>query len=87
MRNLKELRTILSCLYYINRTSENENTDIKNLIEYAFDRIFNCNTNLLMLACLGHTKETAMPEILNILKQDTEYHKFIQRREETKNGK
>ena len=87
MRNLKELKTILSCLYYINRISEKEDPDIRNLIEYAFDRIFNCNTNLLMLACIGHTKETAMPEILNILKQDTKYHEFIKRKEETKNGK
>ena len=86
MRNLKELRSILTCIYYINRTSENEDPDIRNLIEYAFDRIFSCNTNLLLLACIGHTKETAMPEILEILKQDTKYLEFLQRKENRKNG-
>ena len=85
MKNLKELRSILSCIYYINTTSENEDTDIRNLIEYAFDRIFSCNTNLLLLACIGHTKETAMPEILEILKQDTKYLEFLQRKENRKN--
>lgn len=86
MKNLKELRSILTCIYYINRTSENEDPDIRNLIEYAFDRIFSCNTNLLLLACIDHTKETAMPEILEILKQDTKYLEFLQKKENRKNG-
>ena len=85
MKNLKELHSILSCIYYINRTSENEDTDIRNLIEYAFDRFFSCNTNLLLLACIGLTKETAMPEILEILKQDTKYLEFLQRKDNRKN--
>ena len=85
MKNLKELKPILTCLYYINRTSENEDTDIRDLIEYAFERIFNCNTNLLLLACIDHTKETAMSEVLEILKQDTKFHEFLQRKERQKN--
>ena len=82
MRNLRELKTILSCLFYINRISDNENVDIKNLLDYAFDRIFDCNTNLLMLACIGQTKESAMPEIFEILKAETKYYEFIKRKED-----
>ncbi|MGN0782840.1 MAG: hypothetical protein ACI4M0_00565 [Christensenellales bacterium] len=85
MKNTKEIRTIFAVLYYLNRLG-NRDTDIENLINYAFDRIFNQNTNLLMLACIGRTKETAMDEINQILKEDTQFHEFIKRQEARKNG-
>lgn len=77
MRNTKEIRTILCALFYINRLGANDQ-DITNLLDYTFRRVFNGNTNLLTLACVGRTKETAMPEILQILEQDTEYKQYLE---------
>lgn len=77
MRNTKEIRTILSILFYLNRLGHNDE-DITKLLDYAFRRIFNSNTNLLKLACVGRDKETSMPEILNILKQDTAYGDYLE---------
>lgn len=77
MRNTKEIRTILSILFYLNRLGHNDE-DITKLLDYAFRRIFNSNTNLLILACVGRDKETSMPEILNILKQDTAYGDYLE---------
>lgn len=77
MRNTKEIRTILAVLFYLNRLGSNDQ-DINNLLEYAFRRILNSNTNLLTLACVGRNKETSMPEILNILKQDTAYGDYLE---------
>lgn len=77
MKNTKELQTILSVLFYLNRLGANDQ-DITNLLDYTFRRIFNCNTNLLILACVGKTKETAMPEIIKILGQDTEYIQYLE---------
>lgn len=82
MKNTKELQTIFSVLFYYNRLSDNENTDIRELIEYAFDRIFNHNTSMLMLACLGRTLEDSREELNQILKQDTKFFEYKQRREE-----
>lgn len=72
MRNLKEIRPLLSAIYCINRTGAKDE-DIEKILDYAFNRILNQNTNLLKLACIGRTKEDAMPEILQVLKEDTEY--------------
>lgn len=76
MKNTKEIRTIFAILYYLNRLGNNDN-DIENVLNYAFQRIFQTNTNLLMLACIGHTKEDAMPEIEKILKEETQYFDYI----------
>jgi hypothetical protein len=35
-----------------------------------------------MLACIGRTKEDAMPEILEFLKQDTKYLEYLEYRKE-----
>ncbi len=83
MKNTKEIRTILAVLYYLNRLGNNDQ-DIENLINYAFSRIFEQNTYTLMIACIGHTKETAMSEINKILEEDTKYHEYIQRKEALK---
>ncbi len=77
MRNTKELRTILSVLFYLNRLGANDE-DITKLLDYTFRRVFNSNTNLLILACVGRTKETSMPEIMQILEQDTEYKQYLE---------
>ena len=76
MKNTKEIKTILGILFYLNRLG-NKDKDIENVINYAFYRIFQTNTNLLLLACIGHTKEDAMPEIEKILKEETKYFDYI----------
>lgn len=70
MRNLKEVRPLLSVIYCINRTGSKDE-DIEKILDYAFNRLFNQNTNLLKLACIGRTKEDSMQEIKQILKEDT----------------
>ena len=70
MRNLKEVRPLLSAIYCINRTGSKDE-DIEKILDYAFNRLFNQNTNLLKLACIGRTKENSMQEIKQILKEDT----------------
>lgn len=83
MKNTKELHSIFGVLYYLNRLGNNDK-DIENVLNYAFDRIFEQNTYTLMIACIGHTKETAMDEIMRILKEDTKYHEYIERKEALK---
>ena len=70
MRNLKEVRPLLSAIYCINRTGSKDE-DIEKILDYAFNRLFNQNTNLLKLACIGRTKKDSMQEIKQILKEDT----------------
>ena len=77
MRNTKEIKSILTCLYCINQTG-NRDKDISQIIDYALHRIFDSNANLLTLACVGKTKEQIMPEIKQILDEDTEYSKYLE---------
>ena len=77
MRNTKEIKSILTCLYCINQTGQRDK-DIAQIIDYALHRLFNNNANLLTLACIGKTKEQVMPEIMQILKEDTEYMKYLE---------
>ena len=72
MRNTKEIRPILTALYCINFLG-NKDEDIDKILKYAFNSIFDSNTNLLTLACIRKTKESAMPEILQLLKEETLY--------------
>lgn len=72
MRNTKEIRPILASLYCINFLG-NKDEDIDKILKYTFNRIFDSNTNLLTLACIGKTKESAMQEILQLLKEETLY--------------
>lgn len=74
MRNTKEIKLILTALYCINFLG-NKDEDIDKIIKYAFSRIFDSNTNLLTLACIGKIKESAMPEILQLLKIKRTYSK------------
>ena len=82
MRNLKELQPILAAIFVINRTSEHEDADIRNLVNYAYDRMLNNSTNLLLLACIGKNKEDVMPEILQFLKEDTKYLEYLERKKQ-----
>ncbi len=87
MKNLKELKTILCILYYYNRLSEHENIEIRELLDYAFDRILNSNTNMLILACLGKNLEECRPELDEILKKDTKFFEFKARKEAIRKSK
>ena len=78
MKNSKEALTILSAIYCLNRTSGHEDEDIDNLLDYAFWRLFGANRNLLMLACIGQTKETIMPQVTAMLEKDTQYLKYLE---------
>lgn len=79
MKNAKELKAILTAIYCINFTSEHRDKDIDRIVEYAFRRLLEANTNLLILCCVGKTKEQIMPEIMQVLEMDTEYKKFIEK--------
>lgn len=72
MKSTKEIKPILTALYCLNFLGSKDE-DIDKILKYAFNNIFDCNTNLLTLACVGKTKEEVMPEILQLLHEDTNY--------------
>ena len=76
MKNTKEIKSILIAILCINRTNGNTDNDIEKLCDYAFRRLFGTNTNLLTLACIQRTKEEMMPELLQILGEETQYLKY-----------
>ena len=73
MRNIKEIKPILTALYCINFTNGNQDEDIDRILKYAFNRILDSNTNLLTLACAGRTKEEIMAELNQLLAEETQY--------------
>ena len=76
MKNTKEVQAILTAICCINR--EHRDNDIDKICDYAFRRLFGSNTNLLMLCCVGRSKEEMMPEIMQVLEQETEYKKYLE---------
>lgn len=78
MRNLKELNAILTAIHCINYLNSPRDNDIWKLTDYAFRRIFGCNSNLKTMYCMGQTKETMMPILMKLLEEDTEYKKYLQ---------
>ena len=78
MKHTNEVQAILTAIFAINRTSEHEDKDISLILDYAFRRLLGANTNLLMLACIGKTKEQIMPEVMQVLKSDTQYEKYLE---------
>ena len=72
MRNIKEIKPILASIYCINLLN-NKDEDIDKILKYAFARILDSNTNLLTLACIGKSKEQIMPEILQLLHEETKF--------------
>ena len=77
MKHTNELEAILTAIFAINRTSEHEDKDISLILDYAFRRLFGANTNLLILACIGKTKEEIMPEIRQVLDSTTLYTQYL----------
>lgn len=78
MKHTNEVKAILTAIFAINRTSEHEDKDITLVLDYAFRRLFGANTNLLMLSCIGKSKEQIMPEVMQILKAGTQYEKYLE---------
>lgn len=85
MKNTKELKPILIAILCINRTNGNTDNDIEKLCDYAFRRLFGTNTNLLTLACIQRTKEEIMPELLQILGEETQHLKYLEEYANEKN--
>jgi hypothetical protein len=77
MKNGKEVQAILTAIHCINYTSEHRDEDIHKITEYAFRRLFGANTNMLTLCCIGKSKERLMPEITELLGQDTQYIQYL----------
>ena len=78
MKHTNEAQAILTAIFAINRTNGQEDKDITLVLDYAFRRLFGANTNLLMLACVGKTKEQIMPEVMRVLEADTQYEKYLE---------
>ena len=72
MRNTKEIRPILTAIYCLNFVND-KNEEIDKILKYAFNSLFDCNTNLLTLACIGRTYEEAKTEILKLLQEETKF--------------
>lgn len=78
MKNTKEIKPVLSAIYCINRTNGNEDADITELLKYLFLSCMDRNVNMLMLACIGKTKDQIMPEINKLLDGETNYKKYLE---------
>ena len=78
MKHTNEIKAILTAIFAINQTSEHADKDISLILDYAFRRLFGANTNLLILSCVGKTKEQVMPEVMQILTADTQYKKYLE---------
>ena len=78
MKHTNEVQAILTAIFAINRTGEHEDKDITLVLDYAFRRFFGANTNLLLLSCIGKTKEQMMPEVREVLKTYTQYEKYLE---------
>ena len=78
MKHTDEVQAILTAIFAINRTSEHEDNDITLVLDYAFRRLFGANTNLLLLSCIGKTKQQMMPEVREMLKIYTQYEKYLE---------
>ena len=77
MKHLHEVKAILTAIFAINQTNAQKDNDISQILDYAFRRLFGANTNLIMLACIGKDKEQIMPEVMQVLKADTQYEKYL----------
>ncbi len=78
MKNTKEIQTILTAVYCLNHSKqENKDKDIAQICEYAFARIFDSNTNLLIACCTGKTYEGILEEVIEIMYTETKYKEYI----------
>ena len=78
MKHTNEVQAILTAIFAINRTSEHGDKDITLVLDYAFRRLFGANTNLLILSCIGKTKEQIMSEVMQLLESCTQYKTYLE---------
>lgn len=77
MKNLKEVHPLLTAIFCLNRTG-NEDRDISLILSYAFETLYGSNTNLLYLICVGQTRESMKEYVFDLLKQDTNFKKYLE---------
>lgn len=77
MKNTKEVQSILTAIYCLNRVGEKDK-QIDLICDYAFRRLFGANTNLLTLACIGQTKESMEKQVTDLLEKETAYKKYLE---------
>ena len=77
MKRLDELKFLLTSVLAINATSEHKDPDIARILDYAFQRLYGANTNLLLLACIGKNKQQIMPEVQKLL-EHTQYNNYLE---------
>ena len=72
MRHTYEIHAILSAIYCINQTTNNDE-DVAKLIEYAFYRVYKEGVYDLKELCTQKQKSDVMPDLLLLLESETEY--------------
>lgn len=77
MKNTKEMQAILTAIYCVNLTGNNDK-DITNLCEYAFTRCTDINFRMIALQTMGKNKDTIMPEVNELLDGETNYKKYLE---------
>lgn len=78
MKNTKEIDVILVALFCLNKTG-NEDEDITSILDYAFHRILDANTNLFILSCIGQTREEMKKQVMQLLEQTTQYKEYLEK--------
>ena len=78
MKNTKEIDAIMTAIHCINVVSEHRDPDIMRLTDYFFRRVLGYHSNLKTIYCVGQTKETIMPVLMQLLEEDTEYKKYLE---------
>ena len=77
MKNTKELQAILTSIFVLNETSEHKNEEIAKICEYAFLRVLEANTNLLILSTVGQKYSDMKEQVKELLAKETKYTKII----------
>ena len=72
MRHTNEIHAILTAIYCINETTSKDK-DVAKLIEYAFYRVYKESVCDLKELCAQKQKLDVMPDLLLLLKSETEY--------------
>ena len=80
MKKTKEIAPVLTAVYCINITNGNKDSDIDNLLRYLLIDCLNVNANMLTLMCISQTKESIMPQLKELLEQETGFYKFMENR-------
>ena len=73
MRHTDEIHAILTAIYCINETTT-KNEDVAKLIEYAFYRVYKEGDSNFKELCAQKQKSAVMPDLLLLLKSETEYN-------------